>query len=46
MVFKNVKKVPAAYYAKLKAWMTWAFFRDFLHALDASFGTPGRKSSF
>jgi hypothetical protein len=43
---KNVKKLPATYYANLKAWMTSAIFRDFLRALDASSGTLGRKILF
>lgn len=41
--FKNVKKLPVTYYANSKAWMTSEIFRDFLHALDASFGELGRK---
>jgi hypothetical protein len=41
--FKNVKKLPVAYYANSKAWMTLEIFRDFLRALDASFGALGRK---
>jgi hypothetical protein len=40
--FKNVKKLSVTYYANSKAWMT-EIFRDFLHALDASFGALGRK---
>jgi hypothetical protein len=31
------------YYASSKAWMTLEIFRDFLRALDASFGALGRK---
>jgi hypothetical protein len=41
--FKNVKKLPVTYYSNLKAWKTSEIFRDFLHALDTSFGATGRK---
>jgi hypothetical protein len=44
--FKNVKKLPVTYYANSKVWMTSEIFRDFLRALDASFGALGRKILF
>jgi hypothetical protein len=41
--FKNAKKLPVTYYVNSKMWMTSETFRDFLHALDASFGALGWK---
>jgi hypothetical protein len=41
--FKNVKKLPVTYYANSKVWMTSEIFRDFLHALQASFSALCRK---
>jgi hypothetical protein len=40
---KKVKKLPVTHYGNSKAWMRLEIFRDFLHALDASFGAQGRK---
>jgi hypothetical protein len=41
--FQTVKKLSVTYYANSKAWMTSELFKDYLHALDASFSALGRK---
>jgi hypothetical protein len=44
LCFKNRKKLPVTYYANSKVWMTSEIFREFLRALDASFGALSRKN--